>query len=265
LKSRRSGQFEVHKIRNTSDLDFAIPEDFSFFQPYLPFYIRETLQTGGEAYLSRTSDGIISGLFIYDDVEKAGTIFTRSRQVFDQFYQRKPFNYLFSEMMTEHESEVYDIYALEFKSDDIDHKFAHEISLSDEADNDQLEQFMISTHPEINKRWVKVALNEGEKCFMVRLNGEIAGLGWLSIVSGVGRLHSLFVRPQFRRMGIGEDILFARLLWLKAKHARSAFSEISRENPWSSKIAMKGGMGVSGQVFQYFTKDLKRKTRMLRW
>jgi GNAT superfamily N-acetyltransferase len=266
LKNRRSGQIEVYKIRNTSDLDFAIPEDFSFFQPYLPFYIRETLQIGGEAYLSRNPDGIISSIFIYDEVEKTGAIFTRSRKAFDHFYQLKPFRYIFSEMMMpENESEVYDIYKLELKSNDVDHKFAHEISLSKEADNDQLEQFMVSTHPEINKRWVKVALNEGEKCFMVRLNGEIAGLGWVSIVSGVGRLHSLFVRPQFRRMGIGEDILFARLLWLKAKHARSAFSEISRENPWSSKIAMKGGMGVSGQVFQYFKKDLKRKTRMLRW
>jgi GNAT superfamily N-acetyltransferase len=265
LKNRRSGQIDVYKIQNTSDLDFAIPKDFSFFQPYLPFYVRETIQIGGEAYLSRTSEGIVSGLFIYDDVEKTGAIFTRSRQAFDHFYQLKPFNYLFSEMKTEHESEVYDIYTLDFKSNDVDHKFAHEISLSDEADSDQLEQFMVSSHPGINMRWVKVALYEGEKCFMVRLNREIGGLGWLSIVNGAGRLHSLFVRPQFRRMGIGEDILFARLLWLKAKHARSAFSEISRENPWSSRIAMKGGMSVSGQVFQYFKKDTKRKTRVLRW
>ncbi len=265
MKNHGSGQIEIYKIRNTSDLDFDIPEDFSFFQSYFPFYIRETIEIGGDAYLSRTSDGIVSGLFIYDDDEKTGAIFTRSRQAFDRFYQLKPFNYVFSEMMTEHESEVYDIYTLDLKSNDVNHKFAHEMSLSDEVDVDQLEQFMVSTHPGINKRWVKVALDEGEKCFMVRLNGEIAGLGWLSIVSGAGRLHSLFVRPQFRRMGIGEDILFARLIWLKAKHARSAFSEISRESPWSSRIAIKGGMSASGQIFQYFRKDPKEKMRMSRW
>jgi len=80
-------------------------------------------------------------------------------------------------------------------------------------------------------------------------------LGWLSIVNGVGRLHSLHVKPQFRRIGIGEDILFARLLWLRSKRARSAFSEISRDNPPSSRIAMKGRMMPSGTIFQYFKKD----------
>ena len=42
-----------------------------------------------------------------------------------------------------------------------------------------------------------------------------------------------------------------RLLWLKSKHARSAFSEIARDNPSSSRIAIKGHIRVSGQIFQY--------------
>jgi hypothetical protein len=87
-------------------------------------------------------------------------------------------------------------------------------------------------------------------------------LGWLSIVNGIGRLHTLHVRPQFRKIGIGEDILYARLLWLKSKHARSVFSEISRDNSSSSKIAMKGHMTVSGQVFQYFKKDSAKKAEL---
>jgi GNAT superfamily N-acetyltransferase len=94
------------------------------------------------------------------------------------------------------------------------------------------------------------------------LGSEIAGLGWVSIVNGIGRLHSLYVRPQFRRIGIGEDILFARLLWLKSMHARSAFSEISRYNLSCSRIAMEGHMRVSGQVFQYFRKNLDRKKEL---
>src|SRR5437899_6129191 len=106
-----------------------------------------------------------------------------------------------------------------------------------------------------HRRWVNVAVNEGERCFFVRLGKEIVGLGWLSIVNNIGRLYSLNVKPQFRRIGIGEDILFARLLWIKSRPARSAFPEISRDNSPSSRIAMKGRMTPSGTIFQYFKKD----------
>ena len=106
---------------------------------------------------------------------------------------------------------------------------------------------------------MEVALKNGDKCFVVRLGSEIAGLGWVSFVKKIGRLHSLFVKPQFRNLGIGEDILYARLLWLKSKHARSAFSEISRHNPSSARIESKAQMKVCGQVFQYFRKNPARK------
>jgi len=56
-------------------------------------------------------------------------------------------------------------------------------------------------------------------------------------------------------LGVGEDILNARLLWHKLNHAHSAFSEISRYNAPSSRIATKGHMEASGQIFQYFKKN----------
>jgi GNAT superfamily N-acetyltransferase len=165
-------------------------------------------------------------------------------------------------MRTEVESETYDIYSIDLENLPVVHRFSHEISVAQKEQTHEIEQFMVSTHPRINRKWVKVALKNGDGCLIVRLNNEIAGLGWLSMVNGVGRLHSLYVKPQFRRIGIGEDILYARLLWLKLNHARSAFSEISRYNLSSSRIAMKGQMRVSGQVFQYFKRDLDRKKEL---
>jgi ribosomal protein S18 acetylase RimI-like enzyme len=264
IGARGSGEVKVSELTHGADIDFAMPNDFSFFLPYLPYYVRETLEIGGQAYVSRSSNGTVSGIFIYDGIEKTGTIFTRSREVFDHFYQLKPFDSLFAELKTEHDCETYDIYYVDVEKLAFAHSFSYEISVADDTQLDQLEQFMVSTHQGINRKWVGVALKDGEKCFVAKLENEIAGLGWVSIVEGIGRLHSLFVRPQFRRIGIGRDILSARLFWLKARRARSAFSEISRENPSSSKIAVGGGMSVSGQVFQYFKKDSKKKTRMLR-
>ena len=258
----RSEDMKISQIRNTSEIDFVFPRDLSFFEPYLRYFIKEILEIGGEAYVSRTSDGAVSGLFTYDDSEKGGTIYTRSREVFDYFYRLKQFNFLFAEMRTEVESEIYDIHTIDLENTAVIHRFSHEISIADEGHIGEIEQFMILTHPGINKKWVNVALKNGDNCFIVRLGTEIAGLGWLSFVNGVGRIHSLFVRPQFRRIGIGEDILYARLLWLKSKHARSAFSEISRYNSSCSRIATKGQMRVSGQVFQYFKKNLDRKKEL---
>jgi ribosomal protein S18 acetylase RimI-like enzyme len=257
-----SGEMKVSEVWNTSEIDFIFPKGLSFFEPYLQYFIKEILEIGGEAYVSRTSEGAVSGVFIYDDSEKVGTIYTRSREVFDYFYELKPFNFLFAEMRTEVKCEIYDIYTISLENLAIVHRFSHEISIAEKRHIDEIEQFMVLTHPGINKRWVNVALKNGDRCFIVRLGNEIAGLGWLSIVNGIGRLHSLYVKPQFRRIGIGEDILCARLLWLKSKRAHSAFSEISRNNLSCSRIAMKGQMRASGQVFQYFKKNLDRKKEL---
>lgn len=243
---------EVSQIKDISGMsNIVFPNDLSFFEPYLRYHARETLEAGGEAYLSRTSKGVVSGLFLYDEAEKAGTIYTRSREVFDYFYGLKPFSYLFAEMKTEHESEVYDIHTVDLEKVPVTHRFRHEISVAEDRNADEIERFMVSTHPGINRSWVKIALKNGEKSFTVRLGKEITGVGWVSMVSRIGRLHSLYVEPRFRRLGIGEDILHARLLWLKTKRARSAFSEISRDNIAASRIAMKEQMRVSGQIFLY--------------
>lgn len=241
---------EVSQMKDISGVVF--PGDLSFFGSYLRYHAKETLQSGGEAFVSKTPKGVVSGLFLYDETEKAGTIYTKSREVFDYFYGLKPFNYLFAEMKTEHESEVYDVYTVDLRNLSIIHKFRHGISAAEERQADEIEKFMVSTHPGINRSWVKIALRNGEKCFTVRLGEEIAGVGWVSVVNRTGRLHSLFVEPRFRRLGIGEDILHARLLWLKSKHAISAFSEIARDNIASSKIATKEQMRVSGQTFLYY-------------
>src|SRR2546426_4770883 len=147
-----SGVVKAVEIRKASDIDFVFPNGFSFFEPYLQYFVRETLGAGGEAYVSRTSEGTISGIFVYDGSEKTGTIYTRSRRVFDYFYELRPFDFLFAEMKTEHESEIYDIYHMNLGRIAVDHRFSHEISIAEEADSDEIGQIMASTHPGINQR-----------------------------------------------------------------------------------------------------------------
>jgi hypothetical protein len=256
----QSEELKVSQVRSASDVHFVFPNGFSFFQPYLEYWIKETLEIGGEAYVSETADGNGSGLFLYDDYEKAGSIFTQSREVFDYFYKLKPFKSIYAELHTEHLREIYDIHTVDLENNSLDHTFSHAISVADREQIEEIRQFMLSTHPGTNPRWIDVALRNGDKCVTVRLGDEIAGIGWLSLVNGIGRLHSLFVKPRFRRIGVGLDILFARLLWLKSKRARMAFSEISVNNLQSSRISIRGGMKVSGQVQQYFNTETGNPT-----
>ncbi len=251
----QSEEIKASQVRNASDVHLVFPNGFSFFQPYLEYWIKETLEIGGEAYVSETEAGNGSGLFLYDDYEKAGSIFTRSREVFDYFYKLKPFRSIYAELQTEHPKEIYDIHTVDLENNALDHTFSHAISVADIEQIEEIRQFVLSTHPGTNPRWIDVALTNGDRCVTVRLGDEIAGVGWLSLVNGIGRLHSLFVKPRFRKVGAGLDILFARLLWLKSKHARMAFSEISVNSLQSSGISVRGGMKVSGQVYQYLNTE----------
>ena len=245
---------EISKLSSEFDIDLVLPKGISFFEPYLQYFVGEVLEIGGEAYVSRASEDKISGLFIYDDFEKSGTVFTRSKEVFEYFYGLKPFIFLFAELKTELENEVYNIHSINLENHTIDHRFSHEISMATHEQTSEIERFMFLAHPEINRKWTRTALKNGDKCFTVRLDGQIAGLGWASLVNGIGRLHTLFVNPQFRNLGIGEDILYARLMYLKSKHARLAFSEIHQDNSPCSRIASKAQMTVCGQIYQYFKK-----------
>ncbi len=243
---------EYSIVSNESLPYLELGKGLSFFDPYLYYYVSQTLRVGGEAHVSKTADGAVSGLFIYEETEKTGAIFTQSRSDFDHFFGLRPFDVLFAELKTEHDAEPFDIYTIKFQGHAIDHRFGHEVSTVDRDSAQDIERLMIAVNPGINKSWVRVALEDGEVCFIVKLDHEIAGVGWVSMTDRVGRLHSLFVKPQFRRLGIGEDILFARLFWLRSRGASSAFSEISRYNAASARIAVKGGMIASGLIFQYY-------------
>ncbi|MBO0888609.1 GNAT family N-acetyltransferase, partial [Candidatus Bathyarchaeota archaeon] len=199
-----SREVVVSRISNESQIG-PIPPGFSFFKSHIHYFVKQTLAIGGEAYVSRGSEGELSGVFIYDPVERGGSVFTRSPEILDYFFSMKPGSFLFAEIRAEHECETYDIYTVDLE-ESVVHRFSHEITIAEASEADEIVKFMGPSHPRMNRCWVKVALSDGDKCFLVRLDDEIAGLGWVSLVNGSGRLHSLYVAPQYRRIGIGEDI-----------------------------------------------------------
>src|SRR5713226_2234337 len=192
---------QVSEIKSTVEQLGDLPKGLSFFDPILRHEAKEALEAGGKVYVSQSTKGDKNGLFIYDGWEATGTIFTKSREVFDHFYSLKPSSYIFSEIeVAEHPKEVWNIWQLDVDKVPLDHKFKHHVSI--EYNVEEIERFMASAQPETNRQWIKVALRNGDKCFVVRLANRIVSIAWMTIVGGVARSHGLYVEPQFRKMGI---------------------------------------------------------------
>ncbi len=241
----------VRRITELPELESLQIEGISFFDPFLKQFALETMLSGGEVHVAQSGGGNIGGMLLYDDIEKAGSIFTRSGETLEALFKLKEKMVFFSELQLELRKEDYLIYTIDMTGCSFSHRFSHEVSVAGEDDMADVLGLMTSSYSRINTRWIKIAIAAGEKCFIVRTHNGIEGVAWLSVVGGKGRLHSLVVSPQFRKQGVGTDLLFARLLWLRTIGGRFAFSEIAESNRHSRAIALSGGMRESGVMYQY--------------
>jgi acetyltransferase (GNAT) family protein len=248
---------DIVRVSDTKTVDrqlSGLPEGISFFAPILRREAKEALEAGGEVFVSQNSEGEKNGLFIYDSYEATGTIFTRSREAFDRFYELKPSSYIFSELdAAEHAKEPWNIWQLDVDKAISDHRFKHHVSIDDNAM--EIERFMAIAQPETNRQWVSVALRNGDKCFVVKISNRIVGIAWMTIVGGLARSHGLYVEPKFRRMGITRDIFQARLIYLKSRRVHTLINEIAESNVASSSHAKKIGEKIVGKIFLYTSPD----------
>jgi acetyltransferase (GNAT) family protein len=241
---------QVSEVKSVDGQLGDLPKGLSFFDPILRHEAKEALEAGGELYISQSPEGEKNGLFIYDGWEATGTIFTKSRDVFDYFYSLKPSSYIFSEVeVAEHLKELWNIWQLDVDKAPLEHRFKHHVSMENNVG--EIERFMVATQPETNRKWISVALKNGDKCFVVRIAGRIVGMAWMEIVGGLARSHGLYVEPQFRRLGIMSDNLQARLIYLKSRRVHILINEIAESNKESSGHAAKAGEKIVGKIFLY--------------
>ncbi len=251
---KNTSSLQVSEVKSGDEQLGDLPKGLSFFDPILDHEAKEALEAGGEVYVSQSPEGQKNGLFIYDGYEATGTVFTKSREVFDHFYLLKPSSYIFSEYeAAEHQKEAWSIWQLDIDKVPLNHRFKHHVSMENNVG--EIERFMAASQPETNRQWVKVALRNGDKCFVVRIANRIVGIAWMTIVGGVARSHGLYVEPQFRRMGIMRDNLQARLIYLKSRHVHTLINEIAESNIASSRHAAKAGEKIVGKIFLYASPD----------
>jgi RimJ/RimL family protein N-acetyltransferase len=245
-----SNGVQVLKIETMEEQLKGLPRGLSFFDPLLRHEVKEVLEAGGKAFVSQSLKGELNGVFIYDNYEATGTIFTKSKEVFEKFYKQEPSSYIFSEIeAAEYPKEVWNIWQLDVDRAPLHHRFKHHVSI--EYNVREIESFIARTQPETNRQWVSVALKNGDKCFVVKIAGRIVGMAWMTIVGGVARSHGIFVEPQFRRMGVMRDNLQARLIYLRSMHVHTLINEIADDNIASSAHAAGAGEQIVGKIFLY--------------
>jgi len=245
---------QISPVKSVEEQLSGLPKGLSFFDQMLRHETKETIEAGGEAYVSESQKGVTDGLFIYDSWEATGTIFTKSREVFDHFFALKPSSYIFSELhVPELPNEVWNIWQLDLDRAPRSHRFKHHVSM--DADAKEIERFMLATQPGTNPRWISVALRHGDKCFVNRLDNRIVGMAWVTIVGNIARSHSIYVEPQFRRMGIMRDNLEARIIYLKSRGVHTLVNEIAKSNVASSKHVEKAGERIVGKLYLYTSPD----------
>ena len=245
---------QVLKIETMDEQLNGLPKELSFFDPLLHHEVKEALEAEGEVFVSQDTQGDKNGLFIYDKYEATGTIFTKSREAFTQLYALKPASYIFSELeVAEQPSETWNIWQLDVQKAPLNHRFKHHVSIENDAG--EIERFMASTQPGTNRHWIRVALKNGDKCFVVKIANRIVGMAWMTIVGKVARSHGLYVEPQFRRTGIMKDNFHARLIYLKSRGVRTLINEIAESNHPSAKHAENIGETIVGKIYLYSSLD----------
>ncbi len=242
----------ILRIKSVSEIDKTVLDKYSnssLFGKFLNLFLEEGAESG-DVYVAWENNKQ-EGIFVYDSVENAGTCFTFRKDIAKEFMQLKENMDFYTEIDLNLKGLTEEVHRLKLDSGNLNINIRNEIEI---FHGDQIEEvltFMKQAYGKVSERWIKSSLNHGEKCFLCRKDGVIYGMSWLGRVSIYGRLHSLYVSENYRQMGIGSDLLAARILWAEHTGIKELISEIPLESPFSKKIAEKNGFEVVGRIYHY--------------
>lgn len=249
-----SSRLVSEPILTSETVDRLPPLDLSDrFNPFLAHFMRETLRSGGDVRLVHDGD-VPAALFLAEPSERVASVFSRSVPVTEEVLVGRSEPTFYSELDLPRRRETFDVYSVSLGPALPSHRFRHRVRFATSSDLPPVRDLAKEVWGQLNDRWFSGFARSPEACFLVEMGGVLAGMAWATSLGTHGRLHSLAVRPGYRRMGIGTDLLFARLLWLEQTGVQEAVSEISEHNQASRAVAERGGMRSTGRIFLYSTK-----------
>lgn len=218
------------------------------FDPFLPQFVRGALRGGGEVWASEDGTAV-NGLLLHNGLEQVGSIFTRQRSVAERLSGFHPGSAMFSDFPLGERPEPFLVLEARADGPPVPRPFRHAVQMAGRDDMPEVVRMMTELYGRVDARGLQPVLPGEEACLVVRVGEEVAGAGWVSVVGPHARLHSLSVRPRYRRMGIGRDLWRARWEWARQAGARRLISEVASQNTASLAIAAQGGMRPVGTIY----------------
>jgi GNAT superfamily N-acetyltransferase len=220
------------------------------FDALLPHFGREALRCGGEVRVSLASDGSARALYLFHPVEKEASVFTHDAGLAESYRQLRPESAIYSDFPLGLHAVVLLVYSGTLGPAGAAHRYTHPARLAVPSDRGEIAAVLRSVDGPVDEQWIATAPVGVEDCLVVEGHGELAGVGWATRVGTLGRLHSLAVRPRYRRTRIGTDLFYARCDWLRRNGATAIVTEIAEENVGSRSIAESGGLHPVGRIYR---------------
>lgn len=244
-------ELEFEEVRAASALQGAELSVLSdWFAPLLPRFVADALAVGGRAELARAG-GRVRGVYLYSPAEEVGSVFTRCRAVGEHYLDRLGRGGLYSERAWRPGGESIAVLAADLRDWQFRATLRQPVRLAERDDLERVRELMVEAGGEVDGRWYASLPRPDELCFLCEVDGRIAGVSWASVAGRYARGHSFAVRPRYRGLGIGTDLLHGRMLWLQALGVEQVVSEIYEGNTASATAAERAGMAVVGQMVHY--------------
>jgi ribosomal-protein-alanine N-acetyltransferase len=98
----------------------------------------------------------------------------------------------------------------------------------------------------------EVTENPASRCWVAELDGKIVGMIVVWLIVEEAHVATLATHPDFRRQGIGKQLLAHALRQLLAEGAQSSFLEVRESNVAAQEMYRKFGYVVSGRRRRYY-------------
>jgi sarcosine oxidase, subunit beta len=238
-------------LRSPEEIDAVCWTPLSeWFDPFLPLFAKDAVRTGGHAEVAE-EEGVVRGLRLLGSSEGVGSGFTRERRIAERYLTEMEAAGLYLEEAWAPGGERVEILAADLRDWEPRERLRNAVRIARPGDLPAIRRLMREELGTGVDPWLASLPRREETAFVCEIEGRIAGMSWLSRVGAFARGHSFVVHPRYRGLGIGTDLLTARMLWLQKTGGRQVVSEIYDGNRASRTAAERAGMALVGSMVHY--------------
>ncbi len=228
----------------------SLPGLSEWFDAFLPLFMKDALRTGGTVEVAQIDDEV-AGAYLYSATEEVGSVFTRVRAVAEHYLAHLGRGGTYADQPWRPCGEPIEILAADLRDWEPAIALRNPVRIGQPDDLPRIRAFMRQVAGPVDDAWFRTLPRSEETCFLCEVGGRVVGVSWASRIGPYARGHSFVVHPRYRGLGVGTDLLRARMTWFQNVGVRQVVSEIYDDNRASRTAAERAGMAVVGRMFHF--------------